>query len=723
MNLIIIANIMNEEKYPPKPPKPKKKPEKAEEYETKDVIDDIPQPKPIPASISAEGKDITSPFPPIFTTKVKEEKKETKKEKEKKEEKWSWLGWGLLFFFLWNIGLMFILELTLSPRDSLLATIIAYALGVLGLGIYSFLVRSKKKAILTLPLLLIIVFGAGFLFHFLNLPVYNPFAPISEQIPNLYASLSILSDNDFLPTNVTIANIMSYLQFAFVVDLVISLPVFIFGLLGLTWFVQIFTSKPRWLTILSVTLALVLFLIGIIISPLLHLIFAGLLKVGASYSMGIMNISAGVAVFSNFENATQADINHAIYDFTLAAEYIENSSSDFLTLSFLLRIIPLISKTVNDLSYAIVATTILLNGMGNFVNGTYQIFQGFKLVSEALNFSTSTFPSSTNYLQIKEQKVNDTQFDQAMNQINEGLRYLTNSSEVLESAITELSKVDFDEINSLITKIPANTSNLLEIIETMQTYQNLFSGVPEAISLLIHNPEINGTESRFSILSHFFYGARELVKASEKIGDKTAFNDTRTLLVQAYTNFSVVRDQLRKAEIQTLINSETPFLNDTLHFLYDMAEVTTSLTSVYIDLADSYSDFENMLTNFDQGYENISNYDEYITNAYNLVQQTNSLVNTSKELDNNITIVQNRANQSEYGLFSEPASEISTLFNELNITRDVTNTNSMAISFYSLFSSMEQLKITHKSILNGQEAFKNSNFQDAQGTLALLKLL
>ncbi|MHA1199315.1 MAG: hypothetical protein ACTSQF_08225, partial [Candidatus Heimdallarchaeaceae archaeon] len=238
-----------------------------------------------------------------------------------KKRKWSFWGYGLLFFTVFYIALMFILEAALQPRESMTATIVAYIIGIIGLAIFAGLVRDKSRVLISIPLLLIIVFGTGYLFNYVaEAPVYNPLAPVSERTGTLLETAQVLNDTELiaggLPEEFNLETIEFWSQFAFVIDLIIALPLFIFGTLSLTWLVQIFTSALKILTILSIFFALVFFLIGLVVTPFLHLLFSSFIILGSDLLPGALYVMEGISIFTgDFGSLTQAEIDEAIAAF------------------------------------------------------------------------------------------------------------------------------------------------------------------------------------------------------------------------------------------------------------------------------------------------------------------------------------------------------------------------------------------------------------------------
>ncbi|MHA1259347.1 MAG: hypothetical protein ACTSRO_06865 [Candidatus Heimdallarchaeaceae archaeon] len=191
-----------EEEFPPIP-----KPKKISETDKKEELQETEEYPPLPARLSPPSEEpfITEPQsvqeetekrdieyqPPLVTTQQTYEVErqrapsenqiqELGEQKERKKH-WSFFWWGCLFFLLWNILLMFILEVTLYPRETVVTGVIAYSLGLFGLLTFVLLVREVKKIAISLPLLLLFIFGLSVVFHILNVPIYNPLAPIAER--------------------------------------------------------------------------------------------------------------------------------------------------------------------------------------------------------------------------------------------------------------------------------------------------------------------------------------------------------------------------------------------------------------------------------------------------------------------------------------------------------------------------------------------------------------
>ena len=654
-------------------------------------------------------------------------------EPEIKEKKgWSFWGWGLLFFTVWTIALMFILEAGLHPRDSFTATIIAYVLGMLGLVAFTVLVRKAGRVLLSIPILLIIIFGAGYLFqHVAHAPIYNPFAPVSEHAITLVDNIDLLNDTLSDNTNITISenitilkkdySIYSLSKLLFVVDLLIALPIFIFGTLGTAFIVQIFSEKARFATIFKAFFGVAFFILFLIIFPIVHLLVAGVVDLGGNASMGVMYTMQGFSAIGNFTTATQGDINEAIANFTLAADWFQKAGSDIKTFLGALGLAPWIGTAAEDLAFFVTAAFILFDGIGPTLNGTYQIFQGFSQISEA--FGGGGLGLSAQGDGIKKDIIDEGLFNEGMEVINDGLLYLGDAMPYLRNATAEIQKADMDNIKIAIALTIEKISfdiidieNLTEVFDTLDmvgTYFDMFCNATDVIEILLNKPTVGAEESDYTVLSHFLYGAYNLIKAADIIGNSTSFEGTDVYFNSAGTNFTLISEEFDSPVVTDLMDSDVPYLNDTLRFIVRMTDIAGDLSFFGANVSHVFSNFENFLDNFDVGYENVTDYNPILSDIDDLILDLGPLNYTAYEIDADLNLVQYEANQSLYGDFSQPAYEFSSTFQQFNLTQNIENTYTIALSFKYLFGAMSDLKDVVTAVTAGNSSFESADYGTA----------
>ncbi|MHA1952572.1 MAG: hypothetical protein ACW96U_01345 [Candidatus Heimdallarchaeaceae archaeon] len=636
------------------------------------------------------------------------------------EKKWSFLGWGLLFLVIWTIALMFILEAALHPRDSFVSTIIAYVFGLVGLGIFAGLTRSKAKVLFTIPVVLIIIFGLGFLFHYINAPIYNPLGPVSERLMPLVDHVDEISNTtlwDSVPQQIqdNMDLIKQYAALAFVVDLVIAIPIFLFGTLSITWIVQLFTTKPKIWTILSGFFALVFFLIGMVLSPAIHLLVAGVTDLGTNTGIGALYMMDGISVLMEFPNVDQDDINYAVNSFNLAAEWFQKGGEDIAVFLAGLGLIPWygIGDATDDFDKLFQAAFILFSGVGPFVNGSFQVMQGFEQVSQALNFSSSL--SVTAQGDMVKTAIDDDAFNEGLEYINDGLLHFNDSAFVLDDAIEQVKLVDWEDILYALGQIPGGAGESVDpFVTEIQDYLGLFDNATDLMRVLINRPTLeNGTQTNYATLVHFFKGAYNLLKAVEIIGDFSNFAGTETYFSNAGTHLNITYNALNTPIVDSLIQSETPILNDTLGFIVDATGLFADLSFAGSDLVPIALGLNSTLTYFAGGFENIVDFTGIMNQIDSYRGDTDDLVVTTESLENRTDTMIVKADNGEYGQFSEPAKEFTTILQQLELRVNAQNLYAISNSLYYLFWSMEDLKSINQDLIIGQAALALADYVNA----------
>ncbi|MHA1345504.1 MAG: hypothetical protein ACTSVO_14535 [Candidatus Heimdallarchaeaceae archaeon] len=659
---------------------------------------------------------------------IKEPQEEPQEDPVESGKKWSYWGIGLLFFLVFFVALMFILEAAMQPRESFTSTLIAYILGIIGLAIFAGLVRDKSRVLISIPLLLIIVFGAGYLFNYvIAAPVYNPFAPVSERAVQLLDTVEemegTLTDMG-IPADLNMDDIRYFSQFAFVIDLIIALPLFLFGTLSLTWMVQVFTIRPTLWTILSALFILVFFFIGLILTPFIHLLFSGVVVITSDVLPGALYLGQGFSIFADFENATQEDMDEAIASFYLASEYFQQSADNLYGLQQagfigISASIPVMGAFIENIYYVALAALHIASGLGPFANGTFFILEG-------MEDAMASFGEGGGFLRTKdgtvtqiESEINDTRFEEGIDKVNEGLLILGNSTDYIDDALEELNKVNVTDIAAATSELeglgvpPEIAATILEQVDMIDSYLSIFEGAVRVIDVLLTKP--SGSDS--ATLTHFLYGAYSLFKAGDVIGTTTTFYnesegiDTSSYFDDASANFSIVYNELLDPEVQALANSDTPILNSTVSFLTDMVGLTVPLCSLGGNIATVFFTMQDSMSVFDgTNYEDISDYSTLISSMDDLRTTTGDMAVDAYATDAQIADVRAKASNNTYGELSAPALSFTDQLIQFNLTQNVYNANNIANSFYYMFSGLSHLSYSFNNITAGQEDFDNTNY-------------
>ncbi|MCG3222887.1 MAG: hypothetical protein H7647_00355, partial [Candidatus Heimdallarchaeota archaeon] len=659
---------------------------------------------------------------------IKEPQTEPQAEPEESGKKWSYWGIGLLFFLVFFVALMFILEAAMQPRESFTSTLIAYILGIIGLAIFAGLVRDKSRVLISIPLLLIIVFGAGYLFNYvIEAPVYNPFAPVSERavlILDTFEEMEATLTEMGIPADLNMEDVRFFSQFAFVIDLIIALPLFIFGTLALTWTVQVFTIRPTLWTILWAFFIIVFFFIGLILTPFIHLLFSGVIAVTSDILPGALYLGQGFSIFANFENATQEDMDEAIASFYLASEYFQQSADNLYGLQQaglvgISAAIPVLGTFIENIYYVALAALHIASGLGPFANGTFFVLEGMEDAMASFGEGGSFLRTKDGTVTQIESEINDTRFEEGIEKVNEGLLILGNSTDYIDDALAELNKVNVTDIAVATAELedygvpPEIAASILEQVGMIDSYLSIFEGAVRVIDVLLTKP--SGSDS--ATLTHFLYGAYSLFKAGDVIGTPTTFYnetegiDTSSYFDDASANFSIVYNELLDPEVQAIANSDTPILNSTVAFLTDMVGLTVPLCSLGGNIATVLFTMQDTMSVFDvTNYEDISDYSPLISSMDDLRTTTSEMADDANATDTQINGVRAKASNDTYGELSAPALSFTDQLIQFNLTQNVYNANNIANSFYYMFSGLSHLSYSFSNITAGYVEFNNSNY-------------
>ncbi len=657
--------------------------------------------------------------------------KEPQEEPVESGKKWSYWGIGLLFFLVFFVALMFILEAAMQPGESFTSTLIAYILGIVGIAIFAGLIRDKSRALISIPILIIIVFGTGYLFNnVIQAPVYNPFAPVSEGVDLFLETAEgmneTLSEMDL--GDLDMDQIRTYTQFSFVIDLVLSLPLFIFGPLALTWMVQIFTTQPEIMTILSALFALVFFFIGLILTPVVHLLFSGVMVITTDILPGAIYLGQGFSIFTDFENATQEDIDESIASFYLASGYFQQSADNLLAMQQsgiigLSSTIPVLGTFIENIYYVASAALHISSGLGPFANGTFLILEGMEDAMASFGEGGSFLSTKDGTVTQIESEINDTRFDEGIDKVSEGLLTLGNSTDYIDDALIELNKVNITDIAEAISDlevvgVPTEVAEtVLAQVDMIDSYLSIFEGAVRVIDALLTIP--SGSDS--ATLTHFLYGAYSLFKAGDVIGTTTTFYnetegvDTSSYFDDASANFSIVHTVLLNPEVQAIANSDTPILNSTVTFLIDMVGLTVPLCSLGGNIATVFFTMQDTMSVFnDTNYEDIADYSPLISSMDDLRTTTGDMTVDAYATDTQINDVRTKASNNTYGELSSPALSFTDQLIQFNLTQNVFNANNIANSFYYMFSGLSHLSNSFNNITAGYADFNSSSWASAQ---------
>ncbi len=644
------------------------------------------------------------------------------------KKKWSFWGIGLLIFTAFFIGLMFLLEAVVQPRESLTATILAYVLGIVILAVFAILVRDKGRVSLSVPILLIIVFGSGYLFNYvIEAPVYNPFAPISERTEPILGTIYALNEtNPDMFANGTLEQIEKYSKFAFVGDLALGLPMFFFGTLGLTWVVQIFTTVPKIMTIFESIFAALFIILGLILTPIIHLTLAGAVVVGTDLAPGAMILVDAFNVLFN-ETATPAERQAAIDSLYNASTYFNQTAETLESLQSaglikMVGFIPFLGSILANAYWASLALSQISQGIGPFTEGLFSIMGSIESFSEVFNgtFSVKAAPDGSETAQIN--AVNETAFNEAIDEIRVGVDFISDNIYLIEEALVSLENVSVDDLrNDLLWLDWALPDTAIDAINTYADLANLYLqdilDLISGVTILLTKP----TGSTDATLVHFFLGWINVLFAGTSIGEITAFNGTLENFDYAYGNFSIVDTELSAPEVQdiiTRVGGNITIGKDFLGLTYDLTQVGIPFSTLGQNLATGFTDMEGILDIFEStDYQNISDYQSVLDDTAAINVTLTSIEVDAIAVNDSATIVYNKAQTDGYGFLSEFALGFSETMIQFDMINSIANTKYIANAMYFMIYSLRELSYTYANVTEAEANFTILDYVAAENNL------
>ena len=190
----------------------------------------------------------------------------------------------------------------------------------------------------------------------------------------------------------------------------------------------------------------------------------------------------------------------------------------------------------------------------------------------------------------------------------------------------------------------------------------------------------------------------------------TNFVGTETYFYNAGVHLNITYNELNTPTVQSLIDSETPILNDTLAFIVDATGLFADLSFTGSDLVPVALGLNGTLTYFQDGFENITDYSGILTQIDSYRGDATDLYLSTVDLESRTDEMILKAEEGGYGMFSEPALEFTTILNQLELRVNAQNLNAISNSLYYLFWAMEDLKSINQDVIDGKTAFDSANY-------------
>jgi len=613
------------------------------------------------------------------------------------------------------ISVMFGLNMIESP--TITQSYMFYLLGLVIFGVFCWLTNSKLKMIfLGVPLFLAVIAAAAYL-----LPdfTYNMFTPFDEHKGAIYDFTQVLKDFSDTPQDVQdIEDMEGFLDFVFVIDLLIAFLVLFFGGLGLTMLMQSIRKSFGVMTVFSIVFGIFFTFLGILLLPYLWVAFTGSAEFGLTYGSGMVYVAQGFDVRE--ENTTLSD-----YYFDKADELFAKTDGQFESLEdlgifFLLGSAQKDAKIYADNFVHLASATIdFTQGLVPFFTGLDTFMDGFEESMNAIdNESTVTQLALQEQSDMALSQIDDVAFNAGMDLLSSSFADFSIALDHFKDALNEFYEVQWDDLKSA-----AGAENIEDELNMAEDIIPVVNTVIDMFQVLINDyTYTNGTTTEHPVIIHVLYSAYALMSASQQIeGDQSSFEGTGKYWTWAGANLSRLEIAL---EDEVFDSIETPAdmdetvadfiteFNGGINFLTDVVSIGVDLAEFGAVASEGMEGFITALEVFETG--NFTEIDPAaLTNATNamddVVDSTNALALLAPGLEDSFNNMSNTADAEEYGFFNDPAKEMAANFLEFEPENNANNLNFLAQGLSSLFKGVVALQAVTTAIDNVNTEYEVMN--------------
>lgn len=603
------------------------------------------------------------------------------------------LGVAILLTLVFEIAVTFML----NPQTNLIHRLITYMLGVLVIFVLAIFTKSILKMLLGIPLVTLISFVPPRLLPSFFTDLFGLFLYLG---PVLNTMVDVASSNEQISTSIGDANLAladQYLDFLFVIDIVVALIAMMIGGIGLTLLVRMFSKKPNILVIFSIFFTIIFLLIGVIALPYAMTVTSGVTQFGSNMALGSAYMAQGFDELQrNFDTGNFSNVD----DFFANSTFWFQEAREVLTSLQALGVNSLVDVATPQYSVLVSEGFTLVDSIVDLANGIGPLVVGFGNLKIGFEKAFSEF--GTNGLTTLALAQTQDDFEEGLRFIEIGMKNISDSLEDIKSGVSKLAQLKIEELEQSL-----GANGLSDQIALIQEGAILFNATIDMFSVLINPVEVNNQLSERAPLIHLLLGTRELNRAAAKIGTNTDFSGTETFFTHVVSNLTVFRAALEAdafdnfqqieptgtqiVEIKNQVSSSINFLRDASDVSINLGNFGAQVVPVLELTNQSLSIFTDPTKNF----TTITNeeYDTSFTSLGQVLNDSVALNQTAFTLQDSLdTMESNAQNSGHYGLFTEPALQFTTLLNSFNVTQNAQNFVYLAHAFRNLILTAKEVK-------------------------------
>jgi hypothetical protein len=606
------------------------------------------------------------------------------------------------------LGLIIGLTEIISPETNLVHRYSIYMAGILIIFVAAILTRSVLKMVfVATPLIVITSFIGPFL-----LPDFfdNIFGLFIHSLPGINSLIDISLDHEIVSLDQETTELLTlFLQFFFVIDLILALIVGFIAAIGLTLMVKVFSKKPDALAILGIVFGLIFMLFGAIIFPYAFIGISGTTQFSVSMANGGAYLALGMDKVGEDFSGSAAD--EATEYFLKANQWFKDAQDilqglEDLGLFWLVgQTLPEFKVIVDNGQIIITAGTELVQGLGPFIVGMVYLSNGFAKAS-------SGFTNEPMALVLSQ---SDAEFEAGLADLEAGFQNLTQAITHIKASVDTLNEMDESEFKQALIDLTGDPE--------AAAFVNILIGGSELIDLSLDVLEvfINPiNETTQAPMIHLLKGMRSLNEAGDTIGTSSNYAGTKGAFSDVAGNLSIVNEVFDHQALTNFYAYDETQLDGNLIGIYDQMlgafRFLDDSTRVGVNLGHFGNGINPVLSRISESLEifkenNVTEipdevYDEKIALMELNAIESIALLETSEELLSDIELMDSRPD-GYYGAFDANAKEFVNMFQEFELDKNANNFIYLSYAMENVFrvgKSVKEVNIYIDNIRNDLDA-------------------
>ncbi len=640
-----------------------------------------------------------------------------------------------------SAGLILVFEIIyrfiLNPEENPAHAYIGYMTGIIILGLYSFMVRSKLKGLGGSLLLILFSFIPPLILKNVFYGLFSVLEHTVEVINEGLEAITLIDPNFTNPLqNPAIKTILDY---AFVFDLLFALFICLPAAGVLSWLIKSVTKKPSGKTLIGIPFLLVFLLIFVLLLPFTLVGVAGTSQFAVNMGVGGIYLQEAFGVIGNSSAANMQEafgyLDNATYYFKVAESNFDGLNS--MGMFFLLGVaMPSYRPLIDNGVMLVQGAVKLAQSVTPFAKGVFTLGDALSTVFEALGISNSSSSFVPAFTQTNATNtINETLFEKGIALLGAASANLTQGLKEVRAALENMKNLDYNELATFMQQNFGDNSTIWLVKDGTELFEKIIN-----VLYIFLDPAKTGPNTNENALQLLMRGFKDLKIAGDLLGGSSMFNNTEEVFSSLTQHLEpVVQYTLADAVVNDFLNTpsfNSPELNNILEatksairFFRDSSIVTLNfgefglLVGPIYDIGTSVlNEFQGNLTEYGNFTQiPLTNYDnEWIPRLTEMYVNATALNNTAYALDISLENMKNNATAGNYGFFNDQSTQLAELMGDINYTKEAENIKGMSGKLLSIITAIRWLKITDDKYFTLKALSDSANYSDSDDVAQLL---